>query len=286
MGWPRSTTSVVGPSVAWHGAVDCVARSLIARLLTCIQPLPSTRTSTRGHSRSGGGGGSGDNSPPVIGSSCRTPTRKARDIRAYSSRYPCSISPAHKPIINPKLHRLERQTRSKPSHPTQSKSQLPPPPLGQIPHHLLTLPLLIPFPQHQLLLRRHKLPSLQTPPDKKPIPHPAQHIPLCAITPQHNPPAGKPLQRAPHVGQRVRPCRVRLDAGVRQRAVRVERAEERGCPRQVVDGFDSGSVSGWVVATRGEGVDTGGVFGVLGLPEGGVGSAGGVRTDVLHAWCA
>ncbi len=66
---------------------------------------------------------------------------------------------------------------------------------------------------------------------------------------------------------------MRLDAGPRQRAVRVERAEERGRPREVVDGFDARGVGGWGVAVRGEGVDAGGVFGVLGLPEGGVGVA-------------
>ncbi len=67
---------------------------------------------------------------------------------------------------------------------------------------------------------------------------------------------------------------MRLDAGLRQRAGRVECAEERGCPSQVVDGFDAWCVSCWVVAVRGEGVDAGGVFDVLGLPEGVVGAAG------------
>ncbi len=78
---------------------------------------------------------------------------------------------------------------------------------------------------------------------------------------------------------------MRLDAGLRQRAVRVERAEERGRAGEVVDGFDSRGVVGWAVAVRGEGVDAGGVAVVLGLPEGGVGVAVGVRTAVRDVGC-
>ena len=247
-------------------------------MLTCVQPLPSTRTSTRRHSRGGGGSGSGDNSPPVIGSSCRTPTKKERCIRTY----PCSISPIHKPRTHKSQTPPPQTPNSKQTHPvpSQNKSQLPPPPLGQIPHHLLTPS---PLPQ-LLLLRRHKLPSLQTPPHKKHIPHPAQHIPP-PFAPQHDAPAREPLQRAPHVGHSVRPRRVRLDAGPRQRAVRVERAEERGRAGQVVDGLDPRRVVGWAVAVRGEGVDAGGVAVVLGLPEGGVGVAVGVRTAVRDVGC-
>lgn len=101
---------------------------------------------------------------------------------------------------------------------------------------------------------------------------------------EDHPPAAKLLKSRLNLGQAERLVVVRLDAGLEQGNVRVERLEEAKRAREVVDYFEARRVGG-AVAGRGERIDAGSVLVVFVGPEVGVAAAvGDLESVICSSW--
>lgn len=135
--------------------------------------------------------------------------------------------------------------------------------LGQVldPRHtIISIPVL------PIILRRHKLARLQAALHKVHIPRLMQLIAAAASAPQDDLAAAELLEDAAHVLERVVCAGAGLDAGERQRRVRVEHAEEPSRAREVIDDLLARVVV-IAVALRVQRVDARRVLVILVRPE-------------------
>lgn len=104
--------------------------------------------------------------------------------------------------------------------------------LGQVldPRHAVVC-----IPVLPIVLRGHELARLQAALHEVNIPRLVQLVAAAAPAPQHDLAAAELLEDAAHVLERVVRAGAGLDAGQRQRRVRVEHAEQPRRPREVVD---------------------------------------------------